>query len=428
MTRADALRLLEETLELRPHTLKGDESLLQVEGWDSMSTMAFIAMADREFGLPLPGNQVAECRTVADLLGLLACNRGRPGGMTPFLGASAKQGANRVRSHPRHRVSPAPSSPHQPGAGGQVPRLDRRRRSRTRRGSSNGTWPAPRNVLPTWPLPPHKSYSPVAHAGRKTSTFSCFARNHPITSCRPPPAFSRIASAYRREPGALDFNLGCSGFVYGLGLAKGLIETGQAANVLLLTAETYSKFMHPDDRGVRAIFGDAAAATLVQGRPDAAPGNLPWIGPLVFGTDGKGMDKLIVAKGGKRGPSGTAKLRHPDHLHMNGPEIFAFTLRAVPQVVQELLERAEKTIDEIDVFVFHQANRYMLDHLRDKLKIPPDRFVIALSHCGNTVSSTIPIALKDAAGRGQLPPGCLVMLVGFGVGYSWGATLMRSSL
>jgi 3-oxoacyl-[acyl-carrier-protein] synthase-3 len=237
--------------------------------------------------------------------------------------------------------------------------------------------------------------------------------------------------------GALDYNLGCSGFIYGLGLAKGLIESGQAGNVLLLTAETYSKFMHPHDRSVRSLFGDGAAATLVQGRRDTPPGDLPWVGPFVFGTDGKGMENLIVPAGGMRRPAAgrtapgeevVGTVRSPDHLYMNGPEIFTFTLRAVPQAVQGLLARAGRTLDDIDRFVFHQANRYMLEHLRDKLKIPQEKFVVALSHCGNTVSSTIPIALKEAAGRQLLAPGQLIMLVGFGVGYSWGATLVRWSL
>lgn len=226
--------------------------------------------------------------------------------------------------------------------------------------------------------------------------------------------------------GALDFNLGCSGFVYGLGLARGLVETGQASNVLLLTAETYSKFLHPDDRSVRPLFGDAAAATLVQARPDAPPGGLPWIGPFVFGTDGKGKDNLIVPTGGMRRPNGEQTAT--GHLSMNGPEIFTFALEVVPPAVHTLLTRAGKTIDDVDLFVFHQANRYMMEHLREKLSIPAEKFVIALSHVGNTVSSTIPIALTDAMGRGLLPPGKLVMLVGFGVGYSWSATLMRSAL
>jgi 3-oxoacyl-[acyl-carrier-protein] synthase-3 len=231
--------------------------------------------------------------------------------------------------------------------------------------------------------------------------------------------------------GALDFNLGCSGFVYGLGLAQGLIESGQAANVLLLTAETYSKFIHPRDRSVRTIFGDAAAATLVS----AVEADAPLIGPFVFGTDGRGANNLIVPTGGLRRArtaetareitDDSGNVRSQDHLFMDGAEIFNFTLKAVPQSVCQLLERSRKTLEEIDLFVFHQANRYMLEHLRRKIKVPQDKFCMAMSHCGNTVSSTIPIALKHAQLEGRLKPGDLTMLVGFGVGYSWAAGLVR---
>lgn len=233
-----------------------------------------------------------------------------------------------------------------------------------------------------------------------------------------------------QSAGALDFNLGCSGFVYGLGLAQGLIETGQASNVLLLTAETYSKFMHPADRSVRTIFGDAAAATLV----GTARGETPWIGPHVVGTDGSGAGNLIVPAGGMRNrrPAETAPrsgdagdFSSRDDLYMDGPAIFEFTLRVVAKSVTDLLLKSGKQLGDIDLFVFHQANRYLLEHLRKLLKIPQDRFYLAMEHCGNTVSSTIPIALKHACEDGTLRPGMLVMLVGFGVGYSWAATLVR---
>lgn len=230
--------------------------------------------------------------------------------------------------------------------------------------------------------------------------------------------------------GALDFNLGCSGYVYGLGLAQGLIETGQARRVLLITAETYSKFIHPQDRSVRTIFGDAAAATLVEGVESGV-----FLGPYVYGTDGRGAKNLIVPTGGMRCPRSAetavasadraGNVRATDNLFMDGLEIFNFTLRAVPEAVTTLLSRAGKTFDDIDLFFFHQANRYMLDHLRKKLKIPEDRFYMALKHCGNTVSSTIPIALRHALDDGALVRGKVAMLVGFGVGYSWGATLVR---
>jgi 3-oxoacyl-[acyl-carrier-protein] synthase-3 len=229
--------------------------------------------------------------------------------------------------------------------------------------------------------------------------------------------------------GALDFNLGCSGYVYGLGLAKGLINSGQARTLLLLTAGTYSKLINPADKSVRTLFGDGAAATLIVAREQES-----LIGPFVYGTDGAGAQNIIVPTGGMRRPvvpqaelvpddSGNA--RTINDLYMNGPEVFNFTLRVVPEAVRQLLARSELDQDAVDLFVFHQANRFMLDHLRRKLQIPAAKFVIAMEQVGNTVASSIPIALRQAEERAQLRPGALVMLVAFGVGYSWGATLIR---
>lgn len=234
-----------------------------------------------------------------------------------------------------------------------------------------------------------------------------------------------------KSAGALDFNLGCSGYVYGLGLAKGLIETGQASNVLLITAETYSKFINPGDRSVRTLFGDASAATLIQG----ASLKREMIGPFVYGTDGSGAKNLIVPAGGIRKPKNSltslikkddhGNMRSDDNIYMNGSEIFAFTLRTIPEAVNSLLEKSSMSIDKIDLFVFHQANKFMLDHLRKKMKIPHDKFVMAYECFGNTVSSTIPIALSEAKKAGLLKSGMQIMLVGFGVGYSWGANLVE---
>ena len=231
--------------------------------------------------------------------------------------------------------------------------------------------------------------------------------------------------------GALDFNLGCSGYVYGLSLAKGLIESGQAKTVLLITAETYSKFIHPGDRSVRTLFGDAAAATIVQG----VEADHDRIGPFLFGTDGRGARNLMVSRGGMRQPGAffdgpeladaSGSVRTAGSLFMNGPEIFSFTLRTVPASVSGVLEAAGLKQDDIDLFVFHQANQYMLEHLRKKISIPEDKFIVAISDCGNTVSSTIPIALKSALDQGRLQMGHRVLVVGFGVGYSWGAALLQ---
>jgi 3-oxoacyl-[acyl-carrier-protein] synthase-3 len=227
----------------------------------------------------------------------------------------------------------------------------------------------------------------------------------------------------RDTAGATDINLGCSGYVYGLGLAKGLIETGQATNVLFLTGDTYSKYLDPKDQSVRTLFGDAGAATLVKAAPARTGPDESSIGPFVYGTDGNGANSLILRAGGSRGPGDNRAAGQ--FLVMKGPDIFSFTLRVVPECIKRLLAKSDLTFDDVDLFVFHQANRFMLEQLRSKLGIPADRFLMSMSHCGNTVSSTIPIALHDAVSSGRLVGGERVMLVGFGVGLSWGAAMVR---
>ncbi len=225
--------------------------------------------------------------------------------------------------------------------------------------------------------------------------------------------------------GALDFNLGCSGFVYGLSLAKGLIAGGIAQNVLLITSETYSKHIHPRDKGNRTIFGDAAAATLI------SVDGFAEIGEFSLGTDGRGAENLIVKKGGLRQPFQVDDLTFDengnpsssDYLYMNGGEIFNFTSEAVPVLVEQVLEKNKLQQDNISLFVFHQANKYMMNYLRKLIEIEQDKFYYCIEKVGNTVSSTIPIALYEASKEGKLSGN--VLLAGFGVGYSWGATVLK---
>jgi len=225
--------------------------------------------------------------------------------------------------------------------------------------------------------------------------------------------------------GALDFNLGCSGFVYGLSLAKGLIAGGIAKNVLLLTAETYSKHIHPKDKGNRTIFGDASTATLISTDGFAS------IEEFILGTDGRGAENLIVRNGGLRQPTLDGDIvfdesgnpTSSDYLYMNGGEIFNFTAEAVPILVDQVLEKNKLLKDDIRLFVFHQANKYMMNYLRKLLEIEPERFYFFLENVGNTVSSTIPIALYEAQKEGKLNGN--VLIAGFGVGYSWGATVLK---
>jgi 3-oxoacyl-[acyl-carrier-protein] synthase III len=229
--------------------------------------------------------------------------------------------------------------------------------------------------------------------------------------------------------GALDFNLGCSGFIYGLSLAKGLIETNQANNVLLITAETYSKFIHKEDKSVRTLFGDAGAATIISAH-ERLSSNL---NSFVFGTDGKGANNLMVKRGGKRFPilsesiikDEYGNIHDENSLYMNGSEIFIFTLRIAPKTLSAVLNKSGLSIDDIDLFIFHQANKYMLDELRKKLQIPENKFYTFFENCGNTVSSTIPIAMNHAIKNGKIKSGMRVMIMGFGVGYSWAGAIVE---
>ena len=203
--------------------------------------------------------------------------------------------------------------------------------------------------------------------------------------------------------GAVTIDHGCSGFIYGLSLAMGLVNGGMAKNVLLITAETYTKYLDMKDKSTRSIFGDGAAATLID--IEAAS----KIGAFSFGTDGSGAEKLIVRN---------------DQLFMDGPEIFNFTLDIVPKTMEDVLCKNKLTRDEIDLYVFHQANKFMLDTIRKVNGFPRDKFYVNIENIGNTVSSTIPIALKQLEDMGRLHSGMKVMLMGFGVGLSWGATIL----
>lgn len=227
--------------------------------------------------------------------------------------------------------------------------------------------------------------------------------------------------------GAFDFNLGCSGYIYGLGIAKGLIVSGQAKNVLLVTSETYSKHIHPQDIANRTIFGDAASASIV------SESDTDNILQFVYGTDGSGMNNLIVPNGGMRNAYNAnapvieyseGNLTTNNNLFMNGPEIFNFTIGAVPKLITQTLEKNNLSLDDIDFFIFHQANKYMLDYLRKKTGIPTEKYYNNMIETGNTVSSTIPIALKNSIDQNLVKKGDKVLLCGFGVGYSWGATII----
>ena len=225
---------------------------------------------------------------------------------------------------------------------------------------------------------------------------------------------------------ALDFTLACSGFVYGLWLAKALIESGSARNVLLVTAETYSKWTRPDDRGTMTLFGDGAAAALISaGRAG--------LGAFQLATDGSGGACFMVPTGGAREPrsaaarsnvDGDGQAGGADHIVMDGNAVLEFIKREVPKLARTLLTQAELTLDDLDLVVFHQGSLVSLAYLYRVLGVPEHKRFTNIDHVGNTVSASIPIALREAELQGVLRPGMRVMLVGFGVGLSWGGCIV----
>ena len=231
--------------------------------------------------------------------------------------------------------------------------------------------------------------------------------------------------------GAVDYNLGCSGYIYGLGLAKGLIESNQVNNVLLLTAETYSKYIHPDDNAVRPLFGDGATATLITAVDTDAEG----IFGITYGTDGSGGNNLIVPVGGMKQPYADTELedlyddygnhRTNRNLYMSGSAIMNFTLENIPGMVDEILRKTGLKREDVDYYVFHQANHFMLKFLQEKCGLTDYLYWNDVRNYGNTVSSSVPIALHDMLHANGDTKMANVMLAGFGVGLSWAGCMVN---
>lgn len=230
----------------------------------------------------------------------------------------------------------------------------------------------------------------------------------------------------RTNIGALDFNLGCSGYVYGLSLADGLIQSGAAKRILFVTAETYSKFIHETDRSLRTIFGDGATATLIE------PVDQPSLKAFEFGTDGTGADTLFACEPGFRKQEGHLKPRHrkrwPSQLYMDGPSLINFTVGKIPSLVENICEKSSVARDDLGYMLFHQATFKMLDQLRLALEVPEEKLPIMIEQIGNTVSCTLPILIDQMRSQQKLKADVPNLLVGFGVGWSWAGCVWYDQL
>jgi 3-oxoacyl-[acyl-carrier-protein] synthase-3 len=223
--------------------------------------------------------------------------------------------------------------------------------------------------------------------------------------------------------GCFDLPYGCSGYVYGVGIAYGLLKAGIAKKILFLTADIPTKVIADDDLELRSIFSDIATASLIT--LDGTQNDTHF----VYGTDGNGALDLYV-EGSAFRPPVKADFKAPDNLvcgqmMMNGTNIFLFAVKKVPQLVNEILEKNKLTAEDVDLFVFHQASYFMLEVIRKKMKLAPEKVFLNIQDYGNSVSSTIPMALYDAEKKGVLKKGMKVLLAGFGIGNSWGATIIN---
>lgn len=220
---------------------------------------------------------------------------------------------------------------------------------------------------------------------------------------------------------AFDINLGCSGYIYGLAIASAMIKARISEKVLLLCADTYSKYISVTDRTSRTVFGDGGSATIIE-----CSNNEKSIGPFILGSDGKGWDKIIVRPGfaaAKKEKQNDENLIY--QLHIDGPSIFMFSMQRVPQCVNELLTKSKIGIDDIKIFIFHQASKVVFDNIVRILLLDESKVYRCYEKIGNTVSASIPIALKKAEEQNKIREGDLIMLVGFGVGLSWGGCLVK---
>lgn len=228
---------------------------------------------------------------------------------------------------------------------------------------------------------------------------------------------------------AFDMSHACSGFVYSLAIADSMIRAGFAKHMLVVTADTYSRYVHPGDRATRILFGDGAAATWVAA--DAERGVLE----VLCRTAGKGFEKFHIPAGGCRTPrspetrleqvDASGNRRSLEHIHMSGRDILGFVNSKIPNHVRELLGRQQLTVDQVDWFVFHQASATALDSLARLLRIDDVRMVRHLEQVGNTVSASIPMAVRHGVDTGQIRPGSRGVICGFGAGLSWASALVQ---
>jgi 3-oxoacyl-[acyl-carrier-protein] synthase-3 len=230
---------------------------------------------------------------------------------------------------------------------------------------------------------------------------------------------------------AFDYNLGCSGYVYGLAISDALVRAGLVSEVLLVTSGTYTKHVNPRDRSTRVVLGDGAAVTHVSGTDDDGG----RIAAAELRSNGSVLEKVFIPGGGARAPQGedsgrevvdgSGNVRTALDMHMDGPAVWAFANSVLPDHVREFLASRSLGLDDVDLFVFHQASKMVLDSMTRALKVPAAKVYVCLEDVGNLSAASIPYALRAALDEGAIGPGARVLLSALGAGMSYGSVLVE---
>jgi 3-oxoacyl-[acyl-carrier-protein] synthase III len=229
---------------------------------------------------------------------------------------------------------------------------------------------------------------------------------------------------------AYDFNHACTGYIYCLAMANAFVKAGMAREILLVNADTYSKYINPKDRSTRVLFGDGAAATIVK-----ESGRKKGIIDIDLGSSGSGYNKFWIPAGGLRSPKSSStsieikddkgNIRTKNEIEMDGFGVWSFINSVAPKQLERLLKRNDLAKTDIDQFIFHQASKMTLESIKRSMKLNEEQVFVNIQNIGNTVSASIPIALRDAIDQGEIDNGSTLILSGFGVGLSYGAILME---
>jgi 3-oxoacyl-[acyl-carrier-protein] synthase-3 len=241
----------------------------------------------------------------------------------------------------------------------------------------------------------------------------------PSTACQ-------VQAALGCQASAVDINAACSGFMYGLVMASQFIKTGCSRKALVIGAETLSKVMNPQDKKVYPLFGDGAGAVLITADSDADPDSAAGILAYRLASEGKLGDALVIPGGGSRKPFAQNVLDNNEHfLSMDGRAVFKWAVRMIPDIVGEMLFRASMALEDVDLFIPHQANLRIIDAAVEELGIDRDKVFVNLDRYGNTSAASIPISIAEAVRQGRIQTGTKVLMVGFGAGLTWGSCLFR---